>query len=620
MQHTILIDITTHCNLDCIFCYRGQENHHKLYNHLKLSDVKKLFDRNSQYLDVSLINKGEMFVNPDFMEIFTYIIQEAHFNPNIRSVFLFTNGTLFKPEYTDEFLKILTEFPVKFRVNFSLNAVRADTYRLLTGKDLIASAYANTEYYIKKAYEWNNNNTELLEAVPQSLILKENRNELIEFVEYWEVFFNKNKIPFEICEDTCISEYSFVIALKRVYLGNPSDNVIFYNVVDEIKKVKSFRINENVESGIDFFRRKACDFLFNQPVMNEEWVTLCCRDLYFDYKYRKIDEKISEKELFYKNSHIMGEFENVRICEDCFNYRVLSTEDVRKYAQDRQHFIMYNHRLKKGIPFEFYSIDGETSFVERFLSENDFLSYSSRTCDESEYIMYKNKEYLESKNVEEDFCVFWKARLYIDKNGIFSGCRKQIQIREFKEFSEKLEHSDYSLIPDACIKCQKKMSYNRLRDRLRFFSDKNFSSPVIRKTDYYDSVYKLKQSLKDKDENGLINIVNINNNYSFFRELFNNIRKFEFDSPDISNLFLKTKNLFLIKDYSMWSVDYFENTVFYQLEEIRDILFEDQIKKLIIYYIDKRLKNQKIINKAIDIINKYKDDIIKIFQKKTEYR
>ncbi|MCK9224714.1 MAG: radical SAM protein [Candidatus Muirbacterium halophilum] len=616
MQNTILLDITTHCNLDCIFCYRGQENHHKLYNHMKLSDVKKLFDRNSEFLDVSLINKGEMFVNPDFMEIFRYIIEEAYLNLNIRSVFLFTNGTLFKPEYTDEFMEILKKYPVKFRVNFSLNAVRENTYKKLTGKNLIKQAYANTEYYIKKAFEWNKNNSELLEAVPQSLILKENRDELIEFINYWENFFLKNNIPYEICEDTCITKYSFIIALKRVYLGNISDNEVFYEVVDEISKVKCFRINEDVESGLDFFRRKACDFLFNQPVMNDEWVTLCCRDLYFDYKYRKISQKETEKEVFYKNSHFLGEFENIRICEDCFNYKVLSIEDAKKYSKDNQHIIMYLHRLKNGIPFDFYSVDGDSNIIEEFLIDNECISFSSKTSPKSSRIMYSNKDYAKQKNNEEDFCIFWKGRLQIDKEGIFAGCKKQIKIKNFQNYSKKLEKHDYSLIPDSCIECKKKLSYDSLRDRFRIFNTNNFSSPIIKQKAYYNSIFKLKKYLKDKDEKSIKEIIEINFNFNFFKEFFENIRKFEFDSELIMNLFLKTDNLFLIKDYSIWSDKNFEKTLIYQIENIREYLSENQIEKLLIYYIDEKLNNKILIKKAYYIIAENQSDIFKIFSKK----
>ena len=97
MQDTILLETTTYCNLDCIFCYRGQDNHHKIYNSLSVDEVRRLFDRNSQFMDVSLVNKGEFFMNPQFREIFAYVIEEAYNSKYVSSVFLFTNyetGTL----------------------------------------------------------------------------------------------------------------------------------------------------------------------------------------------------------------------------------------------------------------------------------------------------------------------------------------------------------------------------------------------------------------------------------------------------------------------------------------------------------------------------------------------
>lgn len=94
-QEDLLIDffILSMCNLKCSYCIVSEERK-KTYL-LKKNDVDVVIDalrRSQRNIKITVLG-GEPFLHPHF----SYIIEELDKLPNVKQIWVFTNGTKFKP-------------------------------------------------------------------------------------------------------------------------------------------------------------------------------------------------------------------------------------------------------------------------------------------------------------------------------------------------------------------------------------------------------------------------------------------------------------------------------------------------------------------------------------------
>ena len=113
------IELTYHCNLKCIHCYRVED---MTREELTTDEVKKLLDqlRDEGTLFLTFTG-GEIFTREDIFEIL------FHAKENQFAMYLFTNGTLLTPEKAE---KIAEVSPL--RVEFSLYGANPETYEDIT--------------------------------------------------------------------------------------------------------------------------------------------------------------------------------------------------------------------------------------------------------------------------------------------------------------------------------------------------------------------------------------------------------------------------------------------------------------------------------------------------------
>ncbi|MGM0607398.1 MAG: radical SAM protein [Candidatus Muiribacteriota bacterium] len=518
-KNCILLETTVICNLKCKFCYKNKDNFHFSENesYLSVSELKKIFNRKSPYKAVSLINKGEFFVHPDFLKIFEYVMFESYYSPFVQHVFINTNATLLTPEVTDKLFEIIKKYPVFFVVNFSINAFKGETYKYLTGKDLRDVVYYNTEYFMKKS-SLNKSLEKDIKINVQAIILEENKNELSQFIDFWSEKFKKYNLDFFICEDTCDTGENHSIGFKRMYSGFKKESVLFLKVIQNLKKKYNIFINDDLETGQNFFKRKACNYLFNQPVIQDDFRTICCRDIYFKHKFPNSDPQKNLFDFYFKALHMLGFFEKISSCRDCFDYEFLKEEELHRINFDNKLKKMYFHRINTGIPFEFYFLKGETSnkkIIDNFLNKNNFYAFFSNLKLKRAY--YFNLLELDKK-LEKDFCIAWTGELKFKKNKLFTGCDDiDIEINDFKYFKSKLKQSDFSSIPEKCLECKKKYSYNSNQDRFRTFGLNCYHSPVDF-AEFDRERWKIDEMIKKKDHNRIQKFLKEKNRFIYDEE------------------------------------------------------------------------------------------------------
>ncbi len=595
MAGSILLETTTSCNLNCTFCYRGEDKHHEINTCMSPEQVKDTFSKDTVCDDVSLVNKGEFFIHPDCLDIFDYGIKEAHHNPNLRSVFLYTNGTLLSHEKSDHILNTLSRFPVTFRLNFSLNAFSRDAYRKLPGKDLLREAVSNAEYFITTLSCKYPDLIYRTTVTVQSLVLEENCGELEDFVKRWQGFHRENALEYSVCEDSCISDTPFIIGLKRVYMGGEDDMPFYNKNIERLSRVFDICIDEQIEEGKDLFRRAACDFLFNQPVVGDEWVTICCRDLYFRHKYKKRGEDHSILGDYYRASHLLGFFENIGLCRDCMNYRRLKDSDVQRLNCPDGLKKMYLRRIRNGLPFDLYQIKGNKDQVVNYLDRTGEFVLVSEIRHKN--ILY-NGHFPSPDKKTEDMCIHWIGNLTMRDGYIYAGCEKmRFTVDNISSFRDSLSNGDFSVLPPECITCSDKCVYDRFRDRFRIYGEGRFSSPVKKDKKYFDNIYMLKKHFACSDKEKILKFLYTNRTYLYWEEFVNCVISFEYDNVEFSEMILNQGNPFLVRRYAFFTTE--------NLSAVYDWLAEnglsDNYIKLHLLRISRKTDDLKIIQKADDV-------------------
>lgn len=113
------VNITTSCNLDCIYCYMKP---HKNEN-MKLNDFKRIIDELAEEsIFYILLSGGEPFLHPNIQEIIEYSCRK------INEVSLVTNGTLISDDHID-FLKEIDTSNLSLQVSLD-SIVEKENYLL----------------------------------------------------------------------------------------------------------------------------------------------------------------------------------------------------------------------------------------------------------------------------------------------------------------------------------------------------------------------------------------------------------------------------------------------------------------------------------------------------------
>ena len=460
------------CNLNCKFCYRHTNLEEIENTFISLDETRNLFTRNTQCQNISIVNKGEFFVHADWKNIFSYVAEEVSESEFCEAIILITNTTLMTEEKTDYIFETLEKFNFNLRISFSVNAFNPETFLKITGKNLLEKINQNINYFYNKLSKssacdrvWTN---------IQFLVTEDNFCEALDFIQYWKTFLDKQNLDYDICEDNFNSKKKHIITLKRMYAGVKGGGECFEKAASEAEIKFNFKRGPQIEYGNDYFRKKACMFVFKHPVISENKKTICCRDVFFEHSYPVKGDFSEQFELYTRTSHILGRFENLSLCLKCTEYVEVDFDTIKEFSDKTALYNLidiYNKRKKHGIPFDFYKIDFEkkdSQFIKEFLKNNEFTCFKTSTLIKNDIIPV---------TLEKDSCAYWTSILKVKQGRIYAGCHKiDIEIDDFNSYKENLKNDNYKEIPVECIICSVKKSVNSIQDRFRTFGKNSFHS------------------------------------------------------------------------------------------------------------------------------------------------
>lgn len=190
---TIQIELTDICNLKCPACNQGMgsENvHGKKSGFMHPGLFRKIMDdfQNSRlkFFEIQLFWFGESLLHPDFSHIFELLLLLMETKKLFANIDIHTNGNVLNERIIELFVFADIKLP---SITFSIDAIRDDTYKnLRPGGDL-----KNVIQNIKKLIDLREEFMQILPTVRVQFLLQElNRDEVVEFIEFWSNFFNKN--------------------------------------------------------------------------------------------------------------------------------------------------------------------------------------------------------------------------------------------------------------------------------------------------------------------------------------------------------------------------------------------------------------------------------------------
>ncbi len=342
----VLIELTDHCNLNCIMCANRKAPHGIPMGFMDFKLYKKILDEVdlSKAWSLELFWLGESLLHPKFDDIMEYTLRalegtKSHIN-------LHTNGIFVDEKKAMLFFKFKEKFPW---ITFSIDALKQKTYSKIRRGGNVELVNKNLKNFIllRKKHNFQYPNINI-----QFILMEENAHELKEFVDYWMKFYRDNKI---VSNDVLYIKRVEVHDIKKQEKANKLFDEIIkkHNLYTNYNNQLSIRSEDKPKEGVYWFeqpKRRVCAAPFKNPVIRWDGeVTVCCLDDIFLYSMGNLKEK-SFDEIWYgkkmddfRRKHIEGRYDELVAkdgslkCKNCIGYfwPIITDEEIEEYKKDK---------------------------------------------------------------------------------------------------------------------------------------------------------------------------------------------------------------------------------------------------------------------------------------------
>ncbi len=364
------LELTDYCNCKCKMCTQSVQDiiHGNSKGYMDIELIKEIFTnlKNNGIKIGKLLpfGLGESTIHKDFKEIMNFIFKENRDNSIFSYLDLHTNGINFTEDLFELFIKNSDQMGT---ITFSLDAAREETFAEIRGNSSFKISRKNLMDFILKR---KSSGKEYPHVIIQFIVMDENFNDLLPFVNFWKLFFKENNIDFQINYDWNPPMVKDTIFIKRV---NPFSAMnleaaenLHMSAIKKLGLIKENKEDRIIESD-EYFRtkkaiRRPCSGPFKY--MNIAWdgvLTVCCIDTERKLALGKIGEDGTLVELWegrlnksYRKAHIYGDLSSIPVCQKCRNLDGprIDNEEIVQYM--KKHFMIdeikkFRKRMDKGI-------------------------------------------------------------------------------------------------------------------------------------------------------------------------------------------------------------------------------------------------------------------------------
>ena len=245
----VAIDACTNCQLDCCGCWRNCNPDDVKLGYLKFEDFKNFIDKHPFIITVELASKGEIFLNPQLIDIIKY-----GYEKNVRmTAWSGVNGNYIPDEVAEALVKY--NF---YGLAFSIDGACQETYSI---------------------YRTNGNYDQVIENIEKINFYKKKYNSMYPLMTYKMVVFghNEHEIPLVIEKAKKLNmDYKF--DNNWIINYSPIQNV---ELAKKLTKRKFLGGDNHIENMINYYKTKQniwfyCADLFMRPIINFDGELFAC--------------------------------------------------------------------------------------------------------------------------------------------------------------------------------------------------------------------------------------------------------------------------------------------------------------------------------------------------------
>lgn len=247
LPNKVRIEACSLCQLNCRDCYMRKDDKNCIIGngYLKFKDFKKFIDKHPYIKSIELSLSGEIFLNPELLEIIKYAYVK-----NVKLTAF--NGVNFNT-VSDEMLEALVKY--KFTgITFSIDGTSQKTY---------------------ETYRRNGNFDKVIENIKKLNEYKEKYNSKFPILNWQYIVFEHNK--HEIIQTPKLKEE---LKIENIYFKEPWNSNGFdektINDIKEVKKKLTYTIDEEINTIIYENSIAPCFLPWIKPQINWNGKLLGC--------------------------------------------------------------------------------------------------------------------------------------------------------------------------------------------------------------------------------------------------------------------------------------------------------------------------------------------------------
>lgn len=343
----MVIELTNLCNLACVHCAVSEDghHHHAVTGYMSEEVVDALLEDMTQHQlqfdALILFWLGEPLIHPQFNRIYRKILRACELYPIFKSIEVHTNAITLTAEKRRVFLN---RSPVPQKIHCTLDAMTAETYQAVKGRDYFTLALQNTQTMLAQKHRLNSPNPRI---VIQYIVGSNNVHEVSDFVDHWkhqadlnqqDLFFSAGQIPSGQQDGVFFRQ----LDCPTSEIQN-QENAVFVQAMNDIGV--SFPKNEP-QATIERTLKQPCSGFWKSPVIDWQGrLTMCTRDNELLNTLGNILETPFH-ELWWgeqqrQNRHRVakGNYEGLSLCSTCFipqscNHSDITQSEIEQYSTE----------------------------------------------------------------------------------------------------------------------------------------------------------------------------------------------------------------------------------------------------------------------------------------------
>lgn len=349
----LVLELTNHCNLACVHCAVSDQGHahYDLKGYLSVDIVDALLDDlvavRASFDALILFWLGEPLLHPHFVQVYRRIVRASMQYNIFRSIEIHSNSVLLEPAIVRV---LLNNLALPQKIHCSIDAIQAETYQQIKGRNHLPLVMQNVENLIKQKSAMESKNPQI---ILQYIIGSNNHTEVDAFEQYWAEVFQRYAVPYRIYAGhvSNSSDRTDGILYRQLDCPTPEEQERENQVYASVMQRKNISMPKPVLlDTIAPINAQPCSGFWKSPVIDWQGnLTTCTRDNELHNTLGNLQQyRFSQLwwgETMKKHRKQVGKgcYDDLALCSTCFipkslNHSDISGQEIEQYTAHEQSY------------------------------------------------------------------------------------------------------------------------------------------------------------------------------------------------------------------------------------------------------------------------------------------